>query len=411
MDIIKKKSSKSRTKLYISATIAITALVSAMVLNNNNVSLAKNTLLIAKVKQGDLAISVEGYGKLVSEKLKLITAATQATVSEVLLKPGAQVSEKSIIAVLENPYLTQQLTNEQQELAQLQANFRQLKVNQQREKLTEQAMLTEVKSAYQSARLKRQAQQQLVDQGIISQITFQQSQLDENQLDARVKILANRLQKLSLVHLEALNIQQQRIEQQLGKLTSIEQQIEQLTVKANFEGVIQHMAIKLGQSLQAGQEIAVIGSTKRLIAEIVIPQNQASLVQLTQQVTIDTRQTTITGEVSRIDPIVENNMVKVDIKLNEQLPSNARPEQSVDANIITKVLKNVSYIEKPINVMTNSQHTLYRLNSTQAMAKRTKISFGETAGRYIQINSAIKPGEHFILSDLSNYQSETIHLH
>ncbi len=412
MDIIKQKQRKPQAKLTIACIFALILLIGFYLLTRNNqASLAKNGLLIANVKQGDLIVTVDGYGKLASEQLKLITATTNATVSMILLKPGAEVSKNSVIAVLENPYLIQQLKTEQQQLSQFKANLRQLEVDQQREQLAEQAMLTEIQSQYQSARLKRQAQQQLVTQGIVSQIGFQQSQLTENQLQTRVEIFTARLQKLALVHQEALNIQQQQIQQQLSKLANVKQQISELKVKANFNGVIQKMAVTLGQSLQAGQEIAVIGSNKRLLAEILIPQNQAQLIELKQQVAIDTRQQIITGEVARIDPIVNNHMVRLDIKLTEPLPDDARPEQNVDARIKVKVLANARYIEKPINAKAQSQHTLYRVNHSQDSATAIALTLGEVSGRYIEITSAVKPGERFIISDLSNYQNSNIRLH
>ena len=412
MDIIKKKQHKPQVRL---ATASIFALILALgyylLTKNSQPNISKNDLLIAAVKQGDFAVTVEGYGKLVSEQLKLITATTDALVSDVLLKPGAQVKKNSIIALLENPQLTQELKNEQQQLQQLEANLRQLNVDQQREQLTEQAMLTEIQSQYQSAKLKRQAQQQLVTQGIISQITFKQSQLNEDQLQTRVNIFTDRLQKLALVHQEAMNIQQQQIQQQRDKLANIQQQLNELKVTANFDGIIQRMTITLGQRLQTGEEIAVIGSEKRLIAEILIPQNQAQLIRTTQQVAIDTRQDIIKGEVARIDPIVDNNMVKLDIKLTGPLPDDARPEQNVDAKITISLLKNASYIEKPLNVKAQSQHKVYRVNKHQDSAEPIILTFGEVSGRYIEIRSAVKPGERFIISDLSNYQNQRIRLH
>lgn len=412
MDIVKQKPKSYLTKkhIYLLVGLVFIALITVAKASFNQVTLSKKNLLIATVKQGDLAITIDGYGKLVSEKLQLITTMSKATVQEIVLKPGAIVSADSVIVKLANPELTIGLASAEQELSQLNANLRQLKVNQQRELLTEQAILAELKSHYESAKLKRVAEQKLVKDGIVSDITFKQSQLNENQLNERIGILTQRLNQLSFVHKEAVNIQIERIKQQQGKLAIAQDLLEKLTVKAGFDGVLQRLSVNLGQSLSPGQEVALIGSTKELIAEIKVPQNQAPLVELGQRVMIDTRQATIEGVVSRIDPIVADNTVQIDIKLPETLPNSARPEQNIDAQITAKTLKNVNYIERPANVKAQTAQALYQLNSEFTLAQRKQVTLGEKTNRFIELVGTYQQGDKFIISDLSNYQAEEIQI-
>ena len=327
MDIVKSKQAPKLSKKLKTTLLLITAIILAFSYAKasfNEVSLTKKDLLISEVQQGDLAITVDGYGKLISEKVQLITSLTKATVQEIVLKPGAIVTKESIIVRLANPELQLVVDNAQQELAQIQANLRQLKVNQKRELLTEQAIIAELQSNFEAAQLKRVAEQELVADGIVSELTFKQSQLNESQLNKRIKILTERLQQLNLVHTEAINIQHQRIKQQVGRLTIAKNRLAKLDVKAGFDGVLQRLSVNLGQSLAPGQEIALIGSIKELIAEIKVPQNQSSIVEIGQRVLVDTRQGTITGTVSRIDPIVEQNTVTIDVTLPKNLPDSAK---------------------------------------------------------------------------------------
>ncbi len=411
MDIAKKKSkSRFSTKSIVAVIIVITCAFAVGFSKShlNTVTLSKKDLLISEVKQGDLTISVGGYGKLVSEKLQLITALTQATVQEIVLKPGAVVSHDSIIVKLANPELHLSAENAKQELAQLQANLRQLRVNHKRELLTEEATIAELQSLFEAANLKRVAEQSLVEDGIVSELTFKQSQLNEKQLQKRINILTKRLAQLSEVHSEAINIQQQRVNQQLGKLEIAQSKVDRLIITAGFDGVLQRLSVNLGQSLAPGQEIALIGSTKELIAEIKIPQSQASTVLLDQIVIIDTRQAKIEGRVARIDPIVEQNTVRIDIALPPSLPASAKPQQSVDAEIITNTLRNVTYIERPANIQSQSETTLFALNHEQDSAQANLVRLGEKTGRYIEITSKVVPGQRYIISDLSNYQVKKI---
>lgn len=413
MDIIKPKQAQKFTakqKLLFALLIIAIILISMTKTSLSRVTLNKKDLLISSVKQGDLSITVDGYGKLVSEELRLITSLTQATVKEIVLKPGAIVSKDSIIVILANPELQLNVDSAQQELEKLKANLRQLKVNNKRELLTEQATLAELASRFEAATIKRTAEELLVADGIVSNLIFKQSQLNEQQLGKRIKILSEKLLQLTLMHKEAVNIQKERIKQQIGRLEIANNRLERLQVKTGFEGVLQRLSVDLGQSLSAGQEIGLIGSTKELIAEIKVPQNQASHVAIGQKVLLNNRQSNFTGLVTRIDPIVEKNTVSIDIKLPDKLPKNTRPQQNIDAEIIIKTIPNAFYIERPAKVQAQTTLSLYKLNHDQTLAKRTLLKFGEKTGRYIQVTSDVSKKNKFIISDLSNYSVNEITL-
>jgi len=412
MDIVKQKTKTKiinpKNILSVIGLLLLMTLIAFAKSSLDQVSLAKKDLLFSTVKKGNLDITVEGYGKLTSDKLQLITTLTRATVKEIILKPGAAVSRESIIVKLANPELLQQVENAQQELSQIKANLRQLRVNQKRELLDEDGRLAELESRYETAKLRRVAEEKLVKDGIVSELTYKESVLNEKQLDKRITILHKRVEQLSLVHQEGINIQQERIKQQQGKLNVAQDRLDKLNVKAGFDGVLQKLSVKLGQSLAPGQEVALIGSVTELIALIRVPQSQIQLVEVGQQVEVDTRQDKIIGQVVRIDPIVADNTVEVEIALPSSLPKSARPQQSVDAIITAATLQDVHYIERPANTKAQANVDLYKLNNDHALAKRVPIKFGEKTGRYIEVRNGAQAGDQFIISDLSNYSVEEI---
>lgn len=412
MDVIKPKQQEQlfNTKWLATLVVIITfsALIAYAKVSFNSVKLPLKGLLITTVKQGDINIFVEGYGKLISAKLQLITTRSQATVKEILLKPGAKVTKDSVIAKLANPELQQQVESAQQQLEQLSANLRQLVVNQKRELLNEEAKLAELDAMHEMAKLRRIAEDKLVQGGIVSQLTYKESLLNEKQLNKRIVILTKRAAQLTLVHKEAVNIQQERIKQQQGKLNIALDRLSKLVVKAGFDGVLQRLSVSLGESLAPGQEIALIGSVTDLIALIRVPQNQAQQVQLGQKVEVDTRLDKIIGTVVRIDPIVKDNSVEIEIILPEKLPKNARPQQNIDARILIETLENIQYIERPANINAFSEVMLYKLDNSSSSALRVPLTLGKKAGRYIQIQTGSMPGERLIISDLSNYQAKKI---
>lgn len=410
MDVVKKKKPQrlplSKNMLIILGGVALLVVLALWAKNSaNSVSVSRSDILVDTVKQGDLAVTIDGYGSLKSNKQQLITSFSRATVKEIVLKPGATVQADSVIVRLENPELQQRYESAQRDFSQSAANLRQLKLNQQRETLNEAGTLAQISANYETAALKRAAEQKLYEQGIFSKLTFQQTLLNEKQFKKRIDILRQRMDQLKLVHAEAVNIAQDRILQQQGLVDIAKARLDKLTVRAGFDGVLQRLSVELGESLSAGQEVALIGSVTDLIALIRVPQSQAQQIMIGQVAIIDTRRDKITGTVVRIDPIVADNTVEVEISLPKNLPASARPMLSVDGTITADTLTNVHYIQRPANVKSNSTLSLYRINSQSQQALLVPIKLGRQAGRYIEIMSGAKLNEQFIVSDLSTFKT------
>jgi HlyD family secretion protein len=411
MDVVKPKNKskfvwQSPKVLILGLFVVILVLVFWAIKGGSTLSVERSNLLIETVQQGELEVIIEGYGSLISNKQQLLTTLSSATVKEIVLKPGAQVETNSIIVRLENPELEQQVENAEQELIQTQANLRQLKLNNQRETLTESGNLAEINARFETAELKRIAEEKLVAMGVVSQLTFQQSVLDEKQFKQRIVILKQRIEQLALVHEESVNIQLEQVKQQQGRLNIAQSRLDKLTIRAGFAGVLQRLSVELGQSLSPGQEVALIGSVTDLIALIRVPQSQAQLVTIGKVAIVDTRRDKISGRVSRIDPVVDNNTVEIEIALPASLPASARPQLSVDGIIIADTLQNVTYIKRPAGALANSVMALYRVDNSQS-ASLQELRFGAQAGQSMQIVAGAIAGEQFIISDLSNLHSNS----
>jgi HlyD family secretion protein len=405
MDVkkIKIKQSKLKTMPVIGgfAVCLLAALTWYVSTQTGGTSVKRNDMLFTTIKQGDLQVEIEGYGALRSDKQVLITSLTSATVQEIVLKPGALVTADSIIVQLANPELQQQVDSAVRELSQRKANLRQLKLNQMREILNESGNFAELEARYETAKVKLEAQSGLVKSGIVSVLDYKDSLVQEAQLSKRLNIHKQRTAALKLVNQEAINIQNDQIMQQQGQLDIAQNRLDRLTVKAGFDGVLQRLSVELGQSLSPGQEVALIGSVQDLIALVRVPQSKAQQIYIGQKAIVDTRRDKIIGTVSRIDPVVVDNTVEVEIALPDQLPASARPQLSVDAVIITDVLTNVTYMKRPVNGKENSSTNLFILDESHNSASRTHVKLGKEAGRYIEIIEGGKVNDTFIVSDLS----------
>lgn len=359
--------------------------------------------LFGTVRQGDLKVQVDGYGVLRSDKQKLLAASLPGTVEELVLKPGAVVQADSVILRLSNPELKKLLSDEQRKLAQEQVALRELGLNQKLELMAENAKLDEVRSSYVSARTTREEQQEWAEKGLVSKLSFRETQLRETLLGQAADAAERRIVQIKLVHAERGRIQQDKIAAQQERYNIARDQFDNLNVKAGMDGVLQSVDVALGQSFIGGQKLALVGGTRDLVARIKVPQAAAQQVKAGQPVTIDTRQDKAEGRVLRVDPAVDNGTILVEVGFTGQPPASARPELNVDAVIYTRTLNNVRYVERPANARANATAPLFVTDSDGHRAQRKELRFGTEAGRYIELQAGAEPGQGVILSDMSRY--------
>ena len=175
-----------------------------------------------------------------------------------------------------------------------------------------------------------------------------------------------------------LAVQQAKVDQMRALADLKQQQLGRLKVQAGVDGVLVDMPLQVGQHVLPGAELAKIVQPNHLMAELKIPETQARDVQIGEPASVDTHNGVIAGEVSRVDPAVQNGTVTVDVKLTGELPKGARPDLSVDGTIDLEKLENVLYVGRPAFGQENSTISMFRLDPAE---QRRRASTGEDRTR------------------------------
>jgi len=360
--------------------------------------IALESVTITKVESGNFAIKVEGYGSLQSMNKRLLTATSNAVVDEIKLKAGAVVTADTVILVLKNPDLTAKLRQSLAKLQNVKTQKRQIILEQQREMLNNESNLSELESESEISMLQVEAERTLAKRGVVSGITAKKNELKAKQLQKRVVLEKSKITKLADMQKEALAIQDDFITQAQEEFDVTKQMLEQLWVKAGINGVIQRLSLNLGQSVTAGTELALIGSLSPLVAEIKVPQLQAYMVTMGMKAKINTVNGQLLGQVVRVDPVVIDGAVQIDIELSENNDS-IKPMQLVDATIFAQVQENVNYLKTPMGVNENTTVKLFKFTEGNR-AMQVEVKFGKASGQVIQVLSGLKAGDMVITSKL-----------
>jgi len=410
MDIAKPKSSFRFKRYFLIGgfvLVVIPLLIIFIAQPSGQLNVERNQLLLGKVQRGDLQVAVDGYGVLRSDKQTLITALTNATVEEVLLRSGAEVEPDSIIMRLHNPEVLEEVEAANTALIQEKANLRRLKLSNQRELLAEQANLADLTAALKSVQLRAEAEKGLAG-GAVSMLAYKTTLLEEEQMQQRVNLQTQRIEQLKEALAEALIIQQEQINQVAANLQNRQRRAERLVVRAGLKGVLQRSPVELGQSVVAGQELALVGSDKDLKALIRVSQSRAEQLKVGQAAKINTRREQVNAVVTRITPEVRDGTIEVEIAFTDGVPASARPELNVDAQIFTADIKNTLFVERPVNAQNHTTASVFTLAGNSEIAELHKIQFGADSGKFIQILDGAKENDLLVLSDMKHIQDAMV---
>jgi HlyD family secretion protein len=362
-------------------------------------TVARASVWVDTVREGEMLRQVRGPGTLVPREIRWIAAQTDGRVERILVRPGAIVDPDTIIVELSNPDLVQQAEEASFALEAAEAELVEAELRLRSQQLDQRAALAVAHAEYEGARLQAEAEQSLAAQGIVPGIQYRRTELFAEQLKIRMEIEEERLNQFSASMTAQIASQRARLEQVRNRYQRRVDQIESLQVRAGLAGVLQQVPVEEGQRVTLGANIARVARPGDLKAELRVAETQARDVQIGQRAAIDTRNGIVEGRVTRIDPAVQAGTVQVDVDLTGALPRGARPDLSVDGTIELERLPQVVFTGRPAYGQPNSTVSLFKLIDGGRAAVRVPVQLGRSSVNAIEIVQGLEPGDQVILSD------------
>ncbi|HVR30537.1 MAG TPA: HlyD family efflux transporter periplasmic adaptor subunit [Thermoanaerobaculia bacterium] len=362
------------------------------------------TVWLDTVKRGEMLRQVRGPGTLVPEEIRRIALSTEGVVERRLVLPGATVEADTVILELSNSELEQETQDAELALRAAEADYSDLAVRLDSQLLNDRAEAARIESEYRQALLQAEADEKLLREGLIPDITQKLSRLRADELANRNQIEAQRLEIAAQSNTKQLASRQARLEQTGALYELRKRQLEGLKVRPGIAGVLQDVPVEIGERVPAGRVLAVVAQPDHLKAELRIAETQARDVAVGQKASIDTRNGLIAGVVSRIDPAVREGTVLVDVALEGALPRGARPDLSVDGTLEIERLTDVLYVGRPAYGQANSTITLFRLERESSTAIRVPVELGRSSVSTIEIVRGLEEGDQVVLSDISQFE-------
>lgn len=366
-------------------------------------TLESRGLLIAEVKRGDLPLRIRGYGVLLPVEMRLVTAETGGRVERILLEPGAEVESDTILLKLSNRELEQSLLEAEWQLRAAEAEYEDLKARLEGQMWEQKARVAAAEADYLEEQMEAERNAELAPQGLIPAVDLRRAETRAKALRTRYEVELQRLETLEESSRSQLAVQQAKLEQARALYSLRKHQLETLEVKAQIDGILQRLHVEVGQYAAPGTPLAVVAMPWPLKAEVRIPDVQAKDVRVGLPAQVDTRTAVVKGRVARIAPTAQQGVVLVDIALDGPAPQGARPDLTVDAQILVEELKDVLFLPRPSFGTAGNEAPIFRLTENGRCAQRVTVSFGPASVDSIVVRQGLRQGDRVILSDMSRW--------
>jgi HlyD family secretion protein len=410
MDRARTKSKAAQIKrVAIFAAVTLALVSGGVMLANIDFSshrVARDKLSIETVRQGTMEIKVSANGQLLSKNIEQLAAQVSGRVARKDIKPGTVVQVGQVLVELANPQIVASAEEAQSAWEGAVAELKSSEAELQNNVLNQEVVLTQAKLNLEKAQLKADTDEALAREQIVSAMELKRSQFDVTQLRKTYTLEERRLQKLSDNIQAQLAVRKSRVSQLARALDRARSQAADLKVVAGISGIVQSIDVEVGQQLQPGSPIGRIAQQDQLYAELKVPAREATQVKPGQNVLVDTRNGTVNGIVTRVDPGVTDGTVVVDADLQGALPAGARPQLQVEGVVYVSQLPDTLYVGKPSYVKSDSAITVYKLDPSGRYATRITIKAGKVSLNYMQVLQGLKQGDRIITSEIGGFQDQ-----
>jgi HlyD family secretion protein len=395
-----------RVVLLAGAVLALVAItLGVRYLKNRVPTVPRSQLWISTVQRGPLTLEVRGQGTLVPTDFRWASAPVAARVDKVLVQAGAQVEPETLLIELANPDAELAALEADRDVAAAEAELARLGAQLDGTRLAQESAVASLDADVVMAKRRSTIDSAMAQKGVIADLESMESTDRAGQLVGRAEFEKKRLAALRRGNTAQLEAQHGQVERLRALAGFRRRQLDALHVRAGQAGVVQQVAVEIGQTVAVGAPLAKIVVPDHLQARLRIPESSTEDLALGLHATIDTRNGVVTGEVVRIDPAAQNGSVIVDVKLTAAPPKSARVDQNVEGVIELAHTGDVLHVARPAIGEAHQTATLFKLDG-EGGALRVTVKFGRAALKDIEIASGLSAGDQVVLSDMSKWDGQ-----
>ncbi|MDA8018245.1 MAG: HlyD family efflux transporter periplasmic adaptor subunit [Thermoanaerobaculia bacterium] len=364
-------------------------------------SVPADRIRTAVVQRGDLVHDVSVQGRVVAASRSTLFSPA-AGVVELKARQGERVVADQALAVVDSPELDNRLQQEQATLDALVSDTNRLELSTRQRQLNarQQRDLLEVRTAAAERELQRS--ETLASEGLLNEIELQRARDDLTMRRLELKQARGDLELVSDMTAFELRDAQLRVERQRLVVADVERRVDELQIRAPFDGLLAAVEIEDHDAVTAGQAVVGVVDLGELELEIATPETYADDLSPGIAATVEVDGTTFRGELVSISPEVRNGQVEGRVAFRDGTPPGLRQNQRLATRLILAERADALHVRRGPYFESLAGRGVYVVE--EGMAVRRDVVFGATSVTELEILDGLAEGDEIVLSDLSQYE-------
>ncbi len=358
------------------------------------------TVVVQKI---DLVQTIEAEAILFPIEQAAITPKVSAPVREFKVNRGSRVKKGQLLAVLENQDLAAAATENRGGLDQAVAAYS----SATRASLPEEWKKAELDASAAKQMLDAEqklysSREELYRQGALPRKDLDQAGVSLTQARNQYAIAQQHLESLHAVaKQDQLKSARGQLDAARGKFQGAEAQLSYSEIHSPIDGVVADRPLYAGETAAAGSPLIVVVDSSKVIAKAHLPQEQAALVKVgtSAEISVAGEEKPFEGKVSVVSPAVDANSTTVEVWVQVANPEGRlRPGTSAHLSIAVATFAGATVVPAESVLTSGEGKTTVMVVGKDNIAHQTEVKTGVRAGKSVQINEGVKPGDTVVAS-------------
>ena len=410
-------SSKNKKKpMIIGASIAILLLAAYYISpalsawSHSGASVPIDRLRIATVTRGDLQRDLSVQGRVVAAVSPTMYSPADGTVT-LMVDAGDSVSVGQVLATINSPELTNQLSQEEAVLQENRSALEREKINTKKSLLENQKAVDIAKVTLTAAdREKRRADKAYESQSI-SSIDFEKAQDDLQ----NAKLVYDHAVKDAELDAESLAFEIRSRELQLDRqallVANLQRQVDELAITSPVSGIVGNLGVEQKNQVSENQVILSVVDLSEFELEVDIPESYADDLAIGMLAEVAINGQSHPAQLVTISPEIENNQVTGRVRFattnkagrNLNTPQGLRQNQRLTTRILMENREDVLMVQRGQFLESGAGRIAYRV--IDKSAQRITIKTGARSLSAVEILNGLNEGDQIIISSTDQFNS------
>jgi len=357
-------------------------------------------IIVTTVERGDIEGSVTATGIIVPESEQVITSPISSTVQEIYFKAGDKVERGQSILKLNQIFTMIEYEKQQDEYELMKNRKNQLRLAAEIN-LTDYRSELEIKNIRLIERNEDYvARKKLEEMGGLSKYELNTLEREISVLNIEIERLKTQITNIDKQLQADLNESDLEINIQRIKMDQLQRQMEMANAIADQDGIITWINDEIGSNINAGEPLVKLADLSSFKIEAEASGLYAERIKIGQTAKIKVNDQELAGEISNIEPNLQNNVLKFSVSLQDKSSSALRNNMKLEVYIITERKENVLMIENGQAINGSGKTELFVIKGRKAY-KHT-VSVGVLSFDRVEVIEGLQEGDKVIISDLED---------